>query len=431
MAMFGKGSASSREAIPGLPELSFADRAAIFGGAMLNPALGQMIKDRKTIIPAQREYMTQLGERVRGTPERQVQMPVGNEAGQDISAAFSPQMRTQPGKAPLAIGDADLPSLALRAQQLGIPIDGLLDVLKAQQPDVRFDRGYGYNGKTGAPTGGFHTELDKGMRPGAGGVVENAPGYVNSASEAAGAVTKAQEGAKAGFDVITIDMPDGSKQQLPRDVAVQAILQSLLPPPPPPPGSKGPAATPAPPVGRSRTPEATALATGRATNTVKQEGAVGDATVQAQLDLPKVRDQAQNTLNVLDKIRKHPSLPDRTGNSTLLPALRPRDVDFDVMVSQIGGGAFLEAVQSLKGSGQITEIEGKKATDAIARMQNQRQSQAGFMAAMKDYEDIVRRGLSRTERRAGGTAAPAPSVSRWTPEAARAELARRRQAQGR
>ncbi len=43
--------------------------------------------------------------------------------------------------------------------------------------------------------------------------------------------------------------------------------------------------------------------------------------------------------------------------------------DFNAMLDQVQGGAFLQAFESLKGGGQITQIEGEKATQAIVRAQ--------------------------------------------------------------
>jgi hypothetical protein len=50
----------------------------------------------------------------------------------------------KPGRAPIDINSPDLPGLALQAQRLGVPITQLLEVLKAQQPDV----GVGPDGST-------------------------------------------------------------------------------------------------------------------------------------------------------------------------------------------------------------------------------------------------------------------------------------------
>ncbi len=74
------------------------------------------------------------------------------------------------------------------------------------------------------------------------------------------------------------------------------------------------------------------------------------------------------------------------------------------MLNQSKGGAFLEAFKALKGGGQITEIEGKKATDAIARM-DRSQSKAEFDKALSDYEGVIKLGVDRANQLAGK---PAP-----------------------
>jgi hypothetical protein len=71
---------------------------------------------------------------------------------------------------------------------------------------------------------------------------------------------------------------------------------------------------------------------------------------------------------------------------------------FELRQKQIEGQAFLDAFQTLKGGGQITEIEGKKATDAIARM-NASGSEAEFTKAAKEFQDVIRTGADRARKR--------------------------------
>lgn len=104
----------------------------------------------------------------------------------------------------LTMNDPRMAQIAIAAQAAGYPLDNVLKVLTAQQPSVHFDRGYGYDEKSGAPVGGYHAELDKGQAPvfGPNGQisgVQNLPGAVSSAADMAGAVQQAQEGAKAAF----------------------------------------------------------------------------------------------------------------------------------------------------------------------------------------------------------------------------------------
>jgi hypothetical protein len=79
-----------------------------------------------------------------------------------------------------------------------------------------------------------------------------------------------------------------------------------------------------------------------------------------------------------------------------LPAKTQAEADLLARVEQISGRAFLEAFEALKGAGQITEIEGTKATQALARLQRT-QSPEAFQEALFEFSDIVRRGLARAQ----------------------------------
>jgi len=74
--------------------------------------------------------------------------------------------------------------------------------------------------------------------------------------------------------------------------------------------------------------------------------------------------------------------------------------DFKARFDEIMGGAFLEAFETLKGGGAITETEGKKATAAKTRM-NLAQSENEFLTAAKEYKDIVKTGIERARKKAG------------------------------
>ena len=81
--------------------------------------------------------------------------------------------------------------------------------------------------------------------------------------------------------------------------------------------------------------------------------------------------------------------------------------DFKSRFDEIMGGAFLEAFDTLRGGGSITETEGKKATAAKTRM-SLAQSEGEFMSAAREYQGIVRKGLERAKAKAAsGGAAPA------------------------
>jgi hypothetical protein len=64
------------------------------------------------------------------------------------------------------------------------------------------------------------------------------------------------------------------------------------------------------------------------------------------------------------------------------------EADFQSLMRQVKGKQFLQAFESLKGGGPITDIEGTKATEAMARM-NMAQSEEAFMAGVLEFREEV------------------------------------------
>jgi hypothetical protein len=90
----------------------------------------------------------------------------------------------------------------------------------------------------------------------------------------------------------------------------------------------------------------------------------------------------------------------------MLPSRTSDQVDFQSLVDQTKGQTFLQAFQSLKGGGAITDIEGAKATNAISRLGNQRLSDQDYLQAITDLEDVIKTGVARAQHQAGGGVAP-------------------------
>jgi hypothetical protein len=135
-----------------------------------------------------------------------------------------------------------------------------------------------------------------------------------------------------------------------------------------------------------------------------------DRTRQKQAAVAK----AEESLAVIDKAINHPGRAAATGTSSVLD---PRNyiagtepMNFQVVLDQLGGQAFLQAFESLKGGGQITEVEGKKATDAMARL-NRKQSDAEFKKSLEDLRSVVSTGLARAKGVSVEPAAPASGSS--------------------
>ena len=107
---------------------------------------------------------------------------------------------------------------------------------------------------------------------------------------------------------------------------------------------------------------------------------------------------ANDTLKQIEDAYNHPGRKAATGGSWgagYIPATDARD--YRIKIAQLAGGAFLTAFQSLRGGGQITEVEGKKATDAITTLGDLTASESAHEQALKDFYDIVARAKQRAE----------------------------------
>jgi len=111
--------------------------------------------------------------------------------------------------------------------------------------------------------------------------------------------------------------------------------------------------------------------------------------------MQKTLDTASYMDDLLEKTKTHPGRQYATGKSSILPKVPgTAPADFQVLLDQIGGQQFLQAFETLKGGGQITEVEGRKATEAMARM-NPRQSEESFLQGVSEFQNIVRSARER------------------------------------
>lgn len=162
--------------------------------------------------------------------------------------------------------------------------------------------------------------------------------------------------------------------------------------------------------------------------TLAKKGDVGYATEQKELaeerskakaDLSRINDNANLALKTITSIRAHPGRSAGLGWSAVSSAIPGSEArGFANLVDQAKGQTFLEAFNSLRGGGQITEAEGAKATQALARL-DRYQSEADFEAALKDLEDVIKSGQKRAQDKVGlganGGAVPPPSGDRPDP----------------
>lgn len=153
----------------------------------------------------------------------------------------------------------------------------------------------------------------------------------------------------------------------------------------------------------------------------------GEATITARTALPAAQQAATDVAAQVNRLKNDPDLPSVLGPiDSITPNLSAGSNRVQSYINQLGGGAFLQARTLLKGGGQITDFEGKKAEQAYIRL-NQAQSPEDFKAALDDFNDAVQSGLAKLAAQANhapdqpqGQASPG-TVRRYNPATGRIE----------
>ncbi|MBY5579619.1 lytic murein transglycosylase [Rhizobium leguminosarum] len=153
--------------------------------------------------------------------------------------------------------------------------------------------------------------------------------------------------------------------------------------------------------------------------------AAGDAVSSLPADLM----QADQTIKNIDQLLTSKGLNSIVGS---VDQFRPSWTmgadgrDALTRLKQLQGGAFLQAYGLLKGGGQITEVEGGKAQDAMARM-DRSLDEPHFRTALKDFRDAVEQGVAKMKQRAKVAAPAAPADPAVVPTDVPGVTIRRRQ----
>lgn len=127
--------------------------------------------------------------------------------------------------------------------------------------------------------------------------------------------------------------------------------------------------------------------------------------------LGNVVDNADFLINKVSELKQDKGLKDSVGikgGGAMLKNIGINKIvpgtdaaDFQAKFDQIGGGAFLAAYDTLRGTGQITEIEGEKATQAKSAMQTAT-SEKEFLRAADDFINVVNTAKQRAIKQAKG-----------------------------
>lgn len=154
-------------------------------------------------------------------------------------------------------------------------------------------------------------------------------------------------------------------------------------------------------------------------NAAKQTGKlIATNDVTAVQNLPKSIASGEQRLQLLDQMVGRQEVRDKNGK--ILQAATPRhpgfegavgagiglrhvpgttEASFNALFDQVKGGAFLEAIEMLKGGGAISNSEGQQGTAAITRM-SLAQSEKDFVEAARELQGIIRNGVERAKKRA-------------------------------
>jgi hypothetical protein len=108
---------------------------------------------------------------------------------------------------------------------------------------------------------------------------------------------------------------------------------------------------------------------------------------------------ADTALSIIDQITQSPNIDMGVGGTSIFNGLPGSPgKDFQNIVDQAKSGAFLTAIQEMKGLGALSNAEGSVATAAINRMDTATSKEA-FLQAVSDYRAIVERAKERAQSR--------------------------------
>lgn len=152
---------------------------------------------------------------------------------------------------------------------------------------------------------------------------------------------------------------------------------------------------------------------------------IGRSSAEAQMRLPQVEQTASTMLATLDKLADPDTLGWAYGWTGRAPSIpNTKQADAISIRNQLQGQAFLQAFETLKGGGQITEAEGAKATAAITRLADPNITEASAREAIKELREIINKSVMNARikaemaNQAGGAAPPYanPQIPQYQPQ---------------
>ena len=138
------------------------------------------------------------------------------------------------------------------------------------------------------------------------------------------------------------------------------------------------------------------------------EKPIREATAKAKIDLPKTISTGVQSIALLDALKKHKGLSDVVGVPSLTGGLLGGKIipgtdaaDFNARLNQTKGQAFLQVFEQLRGTGAITDTEGEKGTQAVARL-DKAQKEEEFIKSAEEIQALIKTGIDRARAMAKG-----------------------------
>lgn len=138
----------------------------------------------------------------------------------------------------------------------------------------------------------------------------------------------------------------------------------------------------------------------------------GEAMGKAKAALPDILNTGSVMLRNIDAVLNDKGLDNVTGSvmgHPWTPTVRQGSANTEARLKQIQGGTFMQAYQTLKGGGTITEVEGAKAQQSIARLSDTRISPKEYKVALReartDINDLMFLARAKAEGKGAQEAA--------------------------
>lgn len=133
----------------------------------------------------------------------------------------------------------------------------------------------------------------------------------------------------------------------------------------------------------------------------EQQKVVGKQEGEAIAAAPSDLQAAVNAKGLIESLKNDPNRVRGTGKSSIFNSIpASRGYDFQKKVNQATSGAFLSAIDQLRGMGALSNAEGQTAKEAVARIDTAT-SETEFLNALAAYEQIVDQAIARAQSRMG------------------------------